>query len=744
MKYLRKYGIITLITILFVNIIYTKNKVVAETVPIIQEGFYQIVTNLDSNKVLDIANPEKGNEANVQIYSNTGEDKQLFKLRHLGANEYEIINYETKRALDVKGAETKNGTNVQLYDRNGTNAQIWKIENAGGGLYFLKSKCSGKYLDIASAEKENGTNVQIYEGNKTNAQKFKFIKKDIVSGQKTISDGYYSICTRLNTGKVLDVSEASKNNSANVQIWDNVEEKQQIFKVKHLGSGYYTLENVNSGKVLDVQGAEITDGTNVQQYESNGTDAQKWVIKETEKGIYNIISRCNGLYLDVARKSTSNGTNIRVCEKSGLTSQDFIFKEIEVIEGTKSVENGTYKISLGLDKEKVLDISAGSNSNGANVQVWDWANVLQQKYYLQYLGDGYYKITSAKSGKVIDVSGGYSDDGTNVQQYEWNNTDAQKWIIRKNTDGSYNIISKLKDKFLTVQNGKTTNGTNVAIYKGQKETEEENTKATAQKFYLEKVNAITLSEGTYGYSGLAVQGSKYGSNLKYYKIGSGPNVFFATFAIHGWEDSYGYDGQELTKIAERFKDKLLEMQDEELANKWTIYILPSLNPDGEYHGYSHNGPGRCSLYSSISSHKGMDINRCWSTSWERNKNDRNYNGTAPFQSYESQYLRDFLLSKRALNGMTVLVDLHGWLDETIGDEWIGSKYAAEFGFTKYINTYGKGYLVNWARSNLGYKGRVARSALIELPMVSNSRQVEERKYAEKYINATITMLREMW
>ena len=63
---------------------------------------------------------------------------------------------------------------------------------------------------------------------------------------------------------------------------------------------------------------------------------------------------------------------------------------------------------------------------------------------------------------------------------------------------------------------------------------------------------LCLQEGTYGKSGLKIKENSNGSSLKYYKYGTGPNVYFATFAIHGWEDDFEHDGQELTKIANAF------------------------------------------------------------------------------------------------------------------------------------------------------------------------------------------------
>ena len=241
-----------------------------------------------------------------------------------------------------------------------------------------------------------------------------------------------------------------------------------------------------------------------------------------------------------------------------------------------------------------------------------------------------------------------------------------------------------------------------------------------------------------------VAGDWRGSDLKYYKIGKGPNVLFATFSIHGFEDSYSNDGQELVYIAEQFKNYMQNSSGESIINNWTVYIFPCLNPDGAYHGWTNNGPGRTTLYSAAPGNKGIDMNRNWSVSGEsypRYNDDRNYNGTSGFESYESRYLRDFLLSHKSSLGQTLLIDLHGWLNETIGDNGLGGFYRSQFGISTHIGSYGRGYLVNWARKSLGNGNRTARSALIELPQVYSHQDTLNRNYAQKYINATINMLK---
>ena len=253
---------------------------------------------------------------------------------------------------------------------------------------------------------------------------------------------------------------------------------------------------------------------------------------------------------------------------------------------------------------------------------------------------------------------------------------------------------------------------------------------------------IFTQTGTYGYSGLKVAGDWRGSDLPYYQYGSGPNVFYATFAIHGFEDLWSFDGWELLEIANNFYDRLLNSNDYDLADKWTIYIFPGVNQDGLKYGTTNNGPGRTTLFSEVPSRQGIDMNRCWQigNSYTRYTDSRNFNGTVGFQVYEAAYLRNFLINHKSKTGKTVLVDLHGWTQQLIGDSGICSYYRQQFPENdgSAVGRYGTGYLVNWARSTLG-----ARSALIELPSsgVNGHQAVVNKNFSNRYIDATLNMLR---
>ena len=262
---------------------------------------------------------------------------------------------------------------------------------------------------------------------------------------------------------------------------------------------------------------------------------------------------------------------------------------------------------------------------------------------------------------------------------------------------------------------------------------------------LQEEPKFERQEGTYGKTGLNVA-DKGGSELKYLKYGTVKNVFFATFAIHGYEDKWDKDGYELIEIANNFYNKLLEDKDYDLAEKWTIYIFPGVNQDGLQEGNTNNGPGRTTLYSQAPQNKGIDLNRCWQigSTYEKFTSDRNYNGDIGFQAYEAQALRDFMLKNKSKDGQTILVDLHGWTQQLIGDENICSYYEQQFpeNNKRSVGRYGSGYMISWGRTYLGSQGRPAKTALIELPRdgVKNHQSVIDKDFSNRYIYATMKML----
>ena len=674
---------------------------------LIEDSTYRIITKANRSKALTLTNGE------IELAEDQNIESQKYEFKYDGDGYYKIYIPNTTKVLTVDKDNTK-----RVYEAEDENldTQKWIVKKQET-VYNIVSKYSNLYLDITNGKTDDGTKLQIYRQNDSESQKFVLVNltptKDIVTD---FENGIYQIV--LTNGNVIDVDSGSYSNKANIQTWENDKVQQQKFRIQKIErTKYYRITAIHSAKSLDVPNGSCKIGTNVQQYAvDEDTPNQQWYLKDAGDGYYNIISIKNGLYVDVSGGvSSKNGQNIQLWSENGTSSQKFKLKAIDII------NEGTYEIETKLDSDMVLDVSNASKNNYANIQIWEADNVNQQKFTLTALTNEEYKIIAKHSNKALTAQ---SDD--NVEQYTYNGTDNQKWIIKEVGNGYYNLISKRYNLVLDVDNAGKSNGTNVQVH---------NSNGTdAQAFRFVTGNRIYFKEGTYGDSGLVKKGDKRGTDLKYYKFGKGDKVYFATFSIHGFEDSYAHDGEELTYIAEEFKDYLKENDTGSLLSDWTIYIFPNLNPDGQTYGTTNNGPGRTTLYSSAPSHKGIDMNRNWSTGYTQYSDNRNYNGTAAFQAYEAKALRDFLLDHQGTEN--VLVDLHGWLNETIGDTGIGKYYRSEFGMSTHIPTYGRGYLVNWARSNL----KKGRSCLVELPEVTKHSQVVSRKYATKYIDATIKML----
>ena len=427
---------------------------------IIEDGIYQIHTLIDTTKVIDITKASEKNGANIEIWNNTKGENQKFQFTYDNEGYYTISDIRTGKVLDVYGGYSKPGTNVQMWEVNGTDGQKWKIDK-DGEAYIITSKIGNLVLDVYGGYNTDGTNVQIWNNNKTNGQKWK-IEKSGKKGEKIIDDGIYIIKSIIDSSKVLDVTGASLKNGANIEIWDKTELNNQKFRVTYDNNGYYVISDIRTGKVLDVYGGYSKPGTNVQMWEANGTDGQKWKIEKKEEG-YKIVSKLGDLALDIYGGYIKSGTNVQIWTNYGSEGQRFDFEKTN----KNVIENGLYEIQTMVDNNKVLDVTGRSIENGANVEIWERTYGNNQKFNVNYVGNGYYTISDVRTGKMLEVCKDKSSPGTNVQMWETNGTDRQKWKIEKNGKG-YLIISKIGNLALDLYGGYTASGTNIQVWTNNK------------------------------------------------------------------------------------------------------------------------------------------------------------------------------------------------------------------------------------------------------------------------------------
>ena len=314
----------------------------------------------------------------------------------------------------------------------------------------------------------------------------------VEAGNVKFEEGIYTIRSVLPGNRAVGIDAGSTENGANVNLWDYLQVGQQKFRIKMDSKGYYEIENIKSNKLLDVVGSGQASGTNVDQWEYNGGyDNQKWII---EKGIeaYKIKSKVNGLYLNLENGVGANGENVNVETGADIETQEFLIERIDE-DGTETILNGTTNKIITKLSGRAVGVDGGRLDNGANINLWDYIRVNQQRFKFIYNVAGYYTIVNENSGKLLDVVSSGSKSGTPVDQWEDNGgNDNQKWIVKDIGNGYYNIISKLNGLYLTVGG----NGNNCDLMYVENPTGRDN-----QKFQIIESGVPqgekTIEDGTY-------------------------------------------------------------------------------------------------------------------------------------------------------------------------------------------------------------------------------------------------------
>ena len=274
--------------------------------------------------------------------------------------------------------------------------------------------------------------------------------KSIEAGDLKLAEGIYTIRSVLPGNRAVGIDAGSKEDGANVNIWDYYGVGQQKFRLIIDSEGYYEIENIRSSKLLNVDQETQVAGLNVNQYSTNGgLDNQKWVIEKGTEA-YKIKSKLNGWYLNLENGVGANGENVNIEEGADVRTQEFLIERIDV-DGTETVQSGiTNKIITKLSG-RAVGVDGGRTENGADINLWDYERVDQQRFKFVYNEEGYYTIENIKSGKLLNVVGSDSESGTQVEQREEQpSNEGQKWIVQDAGNGYYSIISRLNGLYLTV------------------------------------------------------------------------------------------------------------------------------------------------------------------------------------------------------------------------------------------------------------------------------------------------------
>lgn len=410
----------------------------------ISDGTYALGMDSSPRSVVDVSGGSALNGANIQIYASNNTAAQRWVIKNaLDSNGQPtgyvtIAHAGTSSALDVTGGGKKPGNNVQQYAVNGTAAQRWiPVKQTNGSFVFYSGLGRNLVLDVSGGSVSNGANVQIWTANGSAAQRFIAIDANphVGAGTQSVADGMYQINSVSDSSTCLDVAGGSVSNGARIQTYATNGTLAQCFKLSYdSATGFYSIRPAKSGKGLDLDNGDIIPGAKVQQwdYPGNGLN-QQWRIESVGDG-YVIRSVTSNLVLE--RKSDGSVTT---AFESGSAAQHWTFETFSV-----SLSEGCYSIHSD-STGKYLDVSGGSYSDEAPLQVFTGNGTLAQKFWARKDDRGYYSFQCANSAKYLSAR---ESDGA-ILQISDKEADEAKWSLGVCFGKGIELKNKKTGKVLT-------------------------------------------------------------------------------------------------------------------------------------------------------------------------------------------------------------------------------------------------------------------------------------------------------
>jgi Ricin-type beta-trefoil lectin domain len=159
----------------------------------------------------------------------------------------------------------------------------------------------------------------------------------------------------------------------------------------------------------------LLDNINPFKFFSVNVEARNLNNSKSRLLLYNWNNGNNAM--DLPGGNLSNGQQFQTWSRHGSENQLFEF------------DNGSNQIKI---RGKCLDLSAGSESNGNKIQIWDCQNGNQNQ---RFFFDGLYLKLWKNPNKCIDSNGG-SSIGAKIQIWDCNGTSGQRWVAGKNNFGT--------------------------------------------------------------------------------------------------------------------------------------------------------------------------------------------------------------------------------------------------------------------------------------------------------------------
>ncbi|WP_410789620.1 RICIN domain-containing protein [Kribbella sp. C-35] len=250
-------------------------------------AYYQLVS-VRSSKVLDVNGFSTADGARIQQWTDQHTANQQWKLRSTGNGYYELVNRNSGKVLGIAGSSTANVAAAEQQTDSPSTAQEWKIGEVSGSdaVTFINRK-SGQLLDVSGNSTAQGAAVIQFPGTGGTNQQWKLVKSD---QPQTAGSGPYAwknaqvVGGGYVTGLVFNPSERgllyARTDMGGAYRWDTAAE-QWIPLTDWLAEKDWNLLGIDALATDPVEPNRLylATGTYTNEWAGNGA-----ILRSTDRG----------------------------------------------------------------------------------------------------------------------------------------------------------------------------------------------------------------------------------------------------------------------------------------------------------------------------------------------------------------------------------------------------------------------------------------------------------------------------
>jgi photosystem II stability/assembly factor-like uncharacterized protein len=260
------------------------------------DAYYRLVS-VRSGKVLDVNGFSTADGTRIQQWTDQHTANQQWKLKPTGDGYYELVNRNSGKVLGIAGNSTAQAVAAEQQTDSSSPSQEWRIDEVSGSdAVTFTSRRSGQVLDISGGSTADGAAVVQYPNRGTTNQQWKLVKTAATtaagtgSGQTTAAAGPYVwknaqvVGGGYVTGLVFNPREKgllyARTDMGGAYRWDTAAE-QWIPLTDWIGEKDWNLLGIDAVATdpVDPKRLYLSAGTYTNEWAGNGA-----ILRSTDRG----------------------------------------------------------------------------------------------------------------------------------------------------------------------------------------------------------------------------------------------------------------------------------------------------------------------------------------------------------------------------------------------------------------------------------------------------------------------------